>query len=417
MGSELSSIFRHHDGGDDHPGPSGMLSSSQAQLQTIEIPSGEFFPMWRAHMDSHLGNTDFEISAFSVWEFALCDCRLQYVELLKLDGAVEVEFLSFDEEDTFLASPCDTTVEQLTWKVNNLGWVKVPAALEDSAHKISLSNEWWIGLRNTFSSAIRSSVQYRLFSDRLFRLFIVPIACEDYMRVIITTNMPLVLQLLSDPSKHSSVGACFLAHCLLSKPPGEFLATVQDVSDGTQEESETEAFEFLAAENIKGSSVQVESTSAVTRRLTFYRSDSLKADPSGNMLPPNKDTSLVDCSKVTETEGKDDHTVHKSESHYAATGSGVSDEPTAPPLSEIQSCLSTAPSAPPLSEIGKSLLVCLSYTSLDIDYGVCLCLMQILPSPNHNPLDQGSTRNPRFSLHPKSRHYNQMCTLFHQHHL
>ena len=401
MGSELSSIFRHHGGGDDHPGPSGMPSSSQAQLHTIEIPSGEFFPMWRAHMDSHLGNTDFEISAYSVWEFALCDCRLQYVELLKLDGAVEVEFLSFDEEDTFLASPCDTTVEQLTWKVNNLGWIKVPAALEDSAHKIALSNEWWIGLRNTFSSAVRSSVQYRLFSDRLFRLFIVPIACEDYMRVIITTNMPSVLQLLSDPSKHSSVGARFLAHCLLSKPVGEFLATVQDVSDGTQEESETEAFEFLAAEDVEGSSVQVESASAVTRRLTFYRSDSLKADPSGDMLPPNKDTSQVDCSKMTETEGKDDHIVHKSEPH--AAGSGVSDEPTAPPLSEIQPCLSTAPSAPPLSDIGKSLFSMLVlHKSRYRLYMVCVCVYNA-DSPKSKPQYAGSGIDSKPTAPPPSK--------------
>ena len=366
MGSELSSIARRHGGEDDRPGPSRMLSSSQVQsrspphpssphlerpagatqLQTIEIPSAEFFPMWRAHMDSHLGNTDFEISAYSVWEFVLCDCRLQYVELLKLDGAVEVEFFSVDEDDTFLASPCDSTVEQLTWKLNSLGWIKVPAALDDSAHKIALSNEWWIGLRNTFSSTIRSSVQYRLFADRLFRLFIVPIACEDYMRVIITTNMPSVLHLLSDPSKHSSVGARFLAHCLVSKPAGEFLATVQDVSDGTQEESETETFEFLTAEDVEGSSAQVESTSPATvaRRLTFYRSDSLKAEPSGlktDTLP---------------AKGKDDHTVQK---HCAEA---VYVKPTAPALSEIepqQANLPATPSAPPLSDIGKSLVIML----------------------------------------------------------
>ena len=424
MGSELSSLAQRHGGEDGRPGSTcsrAVPSSSQArarsrspshpsspyhgnlsfspkessiqqqrlrptgatQLHTIEIPSGEFFPMWRAHMDSHLGNTDLEISAYSVWEFALCDCRLQYVELLKLDGAVEVEFFSFDEEDTFLASPCDSTVEQLTWKVNNLGWIKVPAALDDSAHKIALGNEWWIGLRNTFSSSIRSSVQYRLFADRLFRLFIVPIACEDYMRIIITTNMPSVLHLLSDQSKHSSVGARFLAHCLLSKPAGEFLATIQDVSDGTQEESETEAFEFLAAEDVESSSAQVESASTVTRRLTFYRSDSLKAEPSGldtDTLPTNGDDSLVNCSRVTETEGKDNHAVPKSKPHYDEAGSGVSDKPTAPPLSEIEPQQSdihvpAAPSAPPLSDIGKSLLMLdLSLQSIITDYGLHLCL-------------------------------------------
>lgn len=311
-------------------------------------------------MDSLLGSNDLEISAHSFWEFALYDCRLQYVELLKLDGAVEVEFFSLDEEDTFLASPCDSLVEQLTWKVNNLGWIKVPATLDDSAHKIALSNEWWIGLRNSFSPSIRSSMQYRLFADRLFRLFIVPIAYEDYMRVIITTNMPSVLNLLSDQSKHSSVGACFLAHCLLSKPAGEFLATVQDVSDGTQEESETETFEFLTAEEVEGSSAQLESASAVTRRLMFYRSDSLKAEPSGcdaDILPTNGDDSGEDCSKVTE-KGNDGRDVSKSKPHYAEAGSGVSDEPTAPPLSVIEPHQTAAtPSAPPLSDLGKSLLI------------------------------------------------------------
>ena len=367
MGSELSSLARRHGGEDGRPEPSRepvqqqrLRPTGATQLQTIEIPSGEFFPMWQAHMESLLGITELQISAFSVWEFALCDCRLQYVELLKLDGAVEVEFFSFGEDDTFLASPCDSTVEQLTWKVNNLGWIKVPAALDDSAHKIALSNEWWIGLRNTFSPSVRSSVQYRLFADRLFRLFIVPIACEDYMRVVITTNMPSVLHMLSDQSKHSSVGARFLAHCLLSKPAGEFLATVQDVSDGTQEESETEVFEFLAAEDVENSSAQDESASTVTRRLTFFRSDSLKAEPSGldtDTLPTNRDDSLVDCSKVTEAEGKDNDAVPKSKPLYAEAGS---DKPTAPPLSEIepqQPNIPAAPSAPPLSGIGKSLLM------------------------------------------------------------
>ena len=383
MGSEISSVRRHHGGEDGrsplHPSSpyrgnlsfspiessvqqQTLLQGGATQLQTIEIPSGEFFPMWRAHMDSHLGSADMEISAYSVWEFALCDCRLQYVELLKLDGAVEVEFVSFDEEDTFLASPCDGTVEQVTWKVNNLGWIKVPASLDDSAHKIALSNEWWIGLRNTFSASIKSSMQYRLFADRLFRLFIVPIACEDYMRVIITTNMPSVLHLLSDPTKHSSVGARFLAHCLLSKPAGEFLATVQDVSDGTQDESETEVFEFLAAaEDVESSSAQAKSASAVTRRLIFCRSDSLKAEPSGSdapMLPSaNVEDSQAYCSNVMETE---DHSVHKSVPLHDGAGSGVDDKPTAPPLSEIEPQqpyvhVPTAPSAPPLSDIGKSL--------------------------------------------------------------
>ena len=307
-------------------------------------------------MDSHLENTDLEISANSVWEFVLCDCRLQYVELLKLDGPVEVEFLSFGEEDTFLASPCDSTVQQLTWKVNNLGWIKVPSALDDNAHKIRLGNEWWIGLRNTFSYSIRSLVQYRLFADRFLRLFIVPITCEDYMRIIITTNMPSVLQLLSNQSKHSSVGARLLAHCLLSKPVGEFQATVQDVTNGTQEESETEVFEFLAAEDVEDASAQVESTSSVvTRRLTFCRSDSLKHEPTrldSDTLPTNEDDSGVDCSKVTEKK-RDDHVM----SH--------SPKPTAPPLSEIEpreNSIPDAPSAPPPNDTrlharGKSQLM------------------------------------------------------------
>lgn len=341
------------------------------QLQTIEIPSGEFFPMWRAHMDSQLeqGIDDMNISFDSVWEFVLGDCRLQYVELLKLDGAVEVEFLSFNEEDTFLASPCaDNTIQQTTWKVNNLGWIKVPWALNHEAHKIILSNEWWIGLRNSFSSSIRSLMQYKLFSDRLLRLFIVPINCEDYMRIVITTNMPSVLKLLSDKSNHSSVGARFLAHCLLSKPPGEFPATVQDITDGTQEASETEVFEFLSAEEIESTSAQAEPSAPplIMKQLTFYRSDSFESKrstrPQSDIALPHHKDCEVDPLEVT-AKGKGDLEKKVPDSleykPYAKAAVGSDLRPTAPPISEIEppgqtytaADYSLAPSAPPLSDI------------------------------------------------------------------
>jgi len=126
------------------------------QLKLIEIPSTEFFPMWQSHMDSLLQH-GLSYTTASVWEFVLADCRLQYIDLLKLDGAVEVEFFSFDEDDTFLAVPCECS-EEITWNVNNLGWVKIPTYLNQEAHRIALSNEWWVGLRTSFNASIQCNI-------------------------------------------------------------------------------------------------------------------------------------------------------------------------------------------------------------------------------------------------------------------
>ena len=236
------------------------------QLKLIEIPSAEFFPMWQSHMDSLLQH-GLSYTPASVWEFVLTDCRLQYIDLLKLDGAVEVEFFSFDEDDTFLAVPCECS-EEITWNVNNLGWVKIPTYLNQEAHRIALSNEWWVGLRTSFDASIRSLMQYKLFAKRFLRLFIVPVRGEDYMRVIVTSNTPEVIKSFS--KSLDDVGARLLAHCLISKPPGEFPATLQDVSDGTQETHETEVCEYLTTEDQSPSS----EPQPISKSLVFRRSDS-----------------------------------------------------------------------------------------------------------------------------------------------
>ena len=244
------------------------------QLELIEIRSTEFFPMWQSHMDSLLLQDTGVIhyTASSVWEFVLADCRLQYVELLKLDGAVEVEFLSAscEDDDIFLAVPCDELSRDITWKVNNLGWVRVPSQMNQDSHRIALSNEWWIGLRASFVPRIRTLMQYKLFAERFLRLFIVPVRAEDYMRVIVTSNMPVVLNSLAKDS--SSVGARFLTQCLIAKPAGEFPATVQDERDGTQEVHEDEVYEYLAAEQWQQGPPVDGQRAAV--HLTLQRSDS-----------------------------------------------------------------------------------------------------------------------------------------------
>ncbi len=199
------------------------------------MPSREFFRMWQAHVDSLLQH-DIQ----RPWEFSLVDVRLQYIELLKLDGTVEVEFINIDQDDVFLAVPCDFLPKDITWKVNNLGWVRVPSKLNSEAHRIELSNEWYSGLRSSLSPSIRTVLQYKLFIQRFLRLFIVPVPGEDYMRVIVTSNLPEVLNTLQrDPS---GVGARLLARCLIAKTPGEFPATLQDQSNGTQETHDSEAY-------------------------------------------------------------------------------------------------------------------------------------------------------------------------------
>ena len=281
------------------------------QLKLIEIPSREFFPMWQSHMDSLL-QRGLDYTTGSVWEFVLADCRLQYIDLLKLDGAVEVEFFSFDEDDTFLAVPCECC-EEMTWKVNSLGWVKIPTYLNQEAHRIALSNEWWIGLRTSFNASIRSLMQYKLFANRFLRLFIVPVRGEDCMRVIVTSNTPEVLKSFS--KSLNDVGARLLACCLISKPPGEFPATLQDVTDGTQETHETEVCEYLntgdqsplsESQPISKHLIHCNHTSSCSGRCleTATTGKQLEAKP-GSSSVPYSEPPLCDSVMVSVEDGSD----------------------------------------------------------------------------------------------------------------
>ena len=304
-------------------------------------------------MDSQLTQS-IELSVDFVWEFVLADVRLQYVELLKLDGAVEVEFVTFDEQDTFIGAPLEAAAHETSWQVNNLGWVLIPASCDQNAHKIHLSNEWWIGLRNSFSHSVRSLMQYRLFLDRFLRLFIVPVRGEDFVRIIVTTHMPVVLETLADKSNHSLVGTKFLAQRLISKPAGEFPATVQDATDGTQEQPETEEYEFIsvADPDIPSASAgtptdpQAHLSSSPEKKLVLGRSNSKEANPAVVFKSSSKSGAQQD----------NEHKLAK------AVRSKVPDcpansIPSAPPLADVQQppCASpladTLPSAPPYAEI------------------------------------------------------------------
>ena len=325
------------------------------RLQNIETPSTEFFRLWRIHMDSQL-TPSIEFSADSVWEFVLADVRLQYVELLKLDGAVEVEFVTFDEQDTFIGAPLEAAAHETSWQVNSLGWVLIPASCDQNAHKIHLSNEWWIGLRNSFSHSVRSLMQYKLFLDRFLRLFIVPVRGEDFVRIIVTTHMPVVLETLADKSNHSLVGAKFLAQRLISKPAGEFPATVQDATDGTQEQPETEEYEFMSIVDLDIPSAsagtptdpQARLPSSPKKKLVLGRSNSkeLEANP----------TLLFKSSSKSGAQEDSEHTLAKPVKSKVPDCRANS-IPSAPPLADVQQppyaspLADTLPSAPPYAEI------------------------------------------------------------------
>ena len=166
-------------------------------------------------------------------ELVLADHRLQYLELLKLDGSVEIQFVSLDEDDKFLGVP--SSCSNLTWKVTQEGWVKVPKEMDPDAHRVLLSNKWWAGLKHCLNPSVRGLMRYDLFEAGFLRLFIVPVAGEECVRAIVTTNTPVVVRDLSK-GRGNSHGAALLSECIIAKPPGEFPATIDDLFDGCQRE-------------------------------------------------------------------------------------------------------------------------------------------------------------------------------------
>jgi len=75
-------------------------------------------------------------------EYVLADKRLRFLELLKLDGPVEVKFISIEDDDMFFAMPFGQLPPSMTWKPNGLGWIEVPVQLVDQQDMVLLSNDW-----------------------------------------------------------------------------------------------------------------------------------------------------------------------------------------------------------------------------------------------------------------------------------
>ena len=168
-------------------------------------------------------------------EYLLTDKRLQHLELLKLDGPVEIEFTSVDDEDLFFALPLDHIPSLVTWRPDGLGWMNVPPRPTDKRDMVMLSNEWWVELRRSFNNAIQSIVQYQLFETGFLRLLIVPVPSEDVMRALVLTNLTVVLSHLDSETAVSKAGAKLLSHCMIFPSSGEFPATLDDIAYGCDE--------------------------------------------------------------------------------------------------------------------------------------------------------------------------------------
>ena len=168
-------------------------------------------------------------------EYLLADKRLQYSELLKLDGPVEVEFVSLEDQDLFFAVPLGQVSSLVTWRPDGLGWMSVPPRPTNKNDMVLLSNEWWIELRRSFHSTVQSAVQYQLFESSFLRLIIIPVPMEDVMRALILTNLPVVLSHLHSHTAVSKSGAKFLSQCMIFPPPGEFPTTLDDINHGDDE--------------------------------------------------------------------------------------------------------------------------------------------------------------------------------------
>ena len=168
-------------------------------------------------------------------EYLLADKRLQYSELLKLDGPVEVECVSVEDEDLFFAVPLVQVSSLVTWRPNGLGWMSVPPRPTNKNDMVLLSNEWWMELRRNFHSTVQSVVQYELFESGFLRLIIIPVPMEDVTRALILTNLPVVLSHLHSHTAVSKSGAKFLSQCMIFPPPGEFPTTLDDINHGDDE--------------------------------------------------------------------------------------------------------------------------------------------------------------------------------------
>ena len=210
------------------PKPSKPPAEDMAptKLRLVDIPSHAYFSRGLAQ-----SSEDQALGIDSTFEFVVADHRLQYMELLKLDGSVEIEFVSLGDDDTFLGVP--TSCSNLSWKVSPGGWVRVPKEIDGDAHRVSLSNRWWAGLKQCLNPSLHGLMRYDLFEKRFLRLFITPVTGEECVRAIVTTNTPVVMEDLSE-TRGNSHGGALLSECIIVRPPGEFPATIDDLFDGSQ---------------------------------------------------------------------------------------------------------------------------------------------------------------------------------------
>lgn len=162
-------------------------------------------------------------------EYVLADSRLQYMELLNLEGCIEINFKSGDDDDAFLACPVPfTSYCNLSWVCDEFGWISVPPVSEEGTFRIS--GNWWSGLKYSLDVKVRALLQFQLFEKKALRLFVIPVEAEQYSRVVVVTNTPVLSQELErDPQ-----GACgrLLAHQLLACPAGDWVGTMDDVQVG-----------------------------------------------------------------------------------------------------------------------------------------------------------------------------------------
>lgn len=208
------------------------------KLRLIELSCEAFFQAWQTQMKEHFHDEP-EPGGDSTVEFVVADQRLQYLELLKLDGSVEIEFVTMGDDDTFLGVPCGVHSE-LSWKVSPGGWIGVPREMDPGAHRVLLSNRWWVGLKQSLNPSLRGLFRYDLFETRFLRLFITPVPGEDCVRAIVTTNMAVVVEDLVK-TDFECPGSALLAECIVVKSPGEFPPTTDDLFGGSQLERRAEA--------------------------------------------------------------------------------------------------------------------------------------------------------------------------------
>ena len=210
------------------------------QLELVEFKSKIFFKELCQHLDARGAsnlNDKRTRQGGTCQEYVLADKRLRFLELLKLDGPVEIKFITLEDDDMFFAMPFGQLPPSITWKPNGLGWIEVPVQPLDQQDMVLLSNDWWVELRRSFDNKIQNLVQYQLFQTGFLRLLIVPVPSEEVTRALVLTNLPVVLSQVDDKkSSTTEVGMKLLCQCMIFPPAGEFPPTLDDITYGSDEQ-------------------------------------------------------------------------------------------------------------------------------------------------------------------------------------